>query len=136
MEGIAQRLREEQFPCDVLHLDTGWFQYDWKCDWTFSRERFPDPAGFIARLRSAGFRISLWQWPRVAAGIPLQAEARALDVVIPQRGGADGRASEMGQSGEADIDFRKPHAVAWYQGKLQPLLALGVSAIKTDFGET
>ena len=136
VEGIAQRLRDEQFPCDVLHLDTGWFQYDWKCDWTFSRERFPDPAGFIARLRSAGFRISLWQWPRVAAGIPLQAEARALEVVIPQRGGADGRASEMGQSGEADIDFRKPHAVAWYQGKLQPLLALGVSAIKTDFGET
>ena len=26
---ICDRLREEDYPCDVIHLDTGWFETDW-----------------------------------------------------------------------------------------------------------
>ena len=44
---VATRLREGGFPCDVLHIDTGWFPKDWVCEWKFSPERFPDPAGFL-----------------------------------------------------------------------------------------
>jgi alpha-glucosidase (family GH31 glycosyl hydrolase) len=29
---VAARLREESFPCDVIHVDTGWFDQDWICD--------------------------------------------------------------------------------------------------------
>ena len=71
VSGIAARLRKEQYPCDVLHLDTGWFAQEWKCDWTFSKERFPDPPDFFRRMREQGFRVSLWQYPYVNRDLPL-----------------------------------------------------------------
>ncbi len=51
VSAIAARLRKEQYPFDVLHVDTGWFTKEWKCDWTFSKEQFPDPPGFFRRMR-------------------------------------------------------------------------------------
>jgi len=30
-------------PADVIHLDTGWFETDWRCDYKFSTTRFKDP---------------------------------------------------------------------------------------------
>lgn len=39
---ICDRMRAEHYPCDVIHLDTGWFRTDWLCEWKFNEERFPD----------------------------------------------------------------------------------------------
>ena len=33
------------------------------------------------------------------------------------------------------VDFSNPEAGAWYAGKLEALLDMGVDAFKTDFGE-
>ena len=45
-----QRMRAEDLPFDVLHLDTHWFRRDWFCDLEFDPERFPDPAQlFVVR---------------------------------------------------------------------------------------
>lgn len=136
-EAIARRLRAEDFPCDVLHLDTGWFRTDWKCEWEFSPERFPDPAGFMARLRLLGFRTTLWQTPWVAEGTLHHAEARARAYIVTPRPGAgsDSDLSSHPDRGNHPIDFSNPEAVEWYQGLLARLLRLGASAIKTDFGE-
>jgi len=60
---VAKRLRKEKVPCDVIHLDTGWFEKDWRCDYEFSKTRFKNPAKMIADLKKNGFRISLWQLP-------------------------------------------------------------------------
>ena len=43
VNAICDRLRQEHYPCDVIHLDTGWFKTDWLCEWKFNEERFPDP---------------------------------------------------------------------------------------------
>ena len=48
---ICDRLRAEDFPCDVIHLDTGWFKTDWLCEWKFNPERFPDPKRFVSRFK-------------------------------------------------------------------------------------
>ena len=48
VDEICDRMRTEHYPCDVIHLDTGWFRTDWLCEWKFNEERFPDPKGFIA----------------------------------------------------------------------------------------
>lgn len=48
---ICDRMRAEHYPCDVIHLDTGWFKTDWLCEWKFNEERFPDPKGFIQGLK-------------------------------------------------------------------------------------
>ena len=64
---ICDRLRSEHYPCDVIHLDTGWFRTDWLCEWKFNPERFPDPKGFIKGLADKGFKVSgsCHTWPRV-----------------------------------------------------------------------
>jgi alpha-D-xyloside xylohydrolase len=138
VESITQRLREEAWPCDVIHLDTGWFAKDWVCEWEFG-ENFPDPAAFMERLREDGFRVSLWQNPNILR------ECRWLDE-LQSKGFLGERIEDTGQQGgESDfsdrevvgqIDFTHPSAVAWYQDKLRGLLQLGAEAIKTDFGET
>lgn len=129
VSAVAERLRREEYPMDVLHLDTGWFEEDWKCDWRFSKKRFPDPAGFFRRMRESGFRVSLWQYPYVRRECELSAEALEKGYVgKPAEGGVP-----VGY-GDA-IDFTNPGAAAWYKGLLRPLLETGAAAIKADFGE-
>ena len=52
---VAAGMRKGGFPCDVIHLDTGWFRTDWRCEWEFSPERFPDPEGFFREMKVSGF---------------------------------------------------------------------------------
>jgi alpha-D-xyloside xylohydrolase len=134
---IAERLRREDFPCDVLHLDTGWFAKDWVCEWEFSEERFPDPEGFFRRLREQGFYVTLWQTPNIGEGNRLLEEAKAERYLAPLKASMDASGSDFSaQEVAGQIDFTNPRAVAWYQGMLERLLKLGAAAIKTDFGET
>lgn len=136
VQAICDRLRKEHYPCDVIHLDTGWFRTDWLCEWKFNEERFPDPEGFIRRLKEAGFRVSLWQLPYVAEGAEQLGEARRNDYIcrLTKRQEGDGsNFSALDYAGT--IDFTYPAATAWYKGLLKRLLDMGVACIKTDFGE-
>ncbi|RXG32217.1 glycoside hydrolase family 31 protein [Leeuwenhoekiella marinoflava] len=133
---ICDRLREEKFPCDVIHLDTGWFETDWLCEWKFNSERFPDPKAFISKLNKRGFRLSLWQMPYISENAQQFKEAtenKYIGVALntPKEKGSN--FSNLDYAGT--IDFTYPKAVKWYQDLLQELFDMGVSAIKTDFGE-
>jgi alpha-D-xyloside xylohydrolase len=133
---VAKKLREGDFPCDVLHLDTGWFAKDWVCEWEFSRERFLDPETFIKNLKEDGYRVTLWQMPNLGEGNKLFEMAVEKGYVAPNptqngKAGSDFSAQMIG----GRIDFSNPEAVEWYQGLLERLLKMGVAAIKTDFGE-
>ena len=136
VNGICDRLREEHYPCDVIHLDTGWFKTDWLCEWKFNEERFPDPEAFIHGMKDKGFRVSLWQLPYVAEDAEQIDEARANDYIGPL---TKKQASEGSNFSALDyagtIDFTNPEATAWYKGLLKRLLDMGVVCIKTDFGE-
>ncbi|MBR1548806.1 MAG: alpha-xylosidase [Prevotella sp.] len=139
---ICDRLRSEHYPCDVIHLDTGWFRTDWLCEWKFNPERFPDPKGFVRNLADKGFRVSLWQLPYVAQGAEQIDEAKANHYIsqptanIPDDSpaGASSNFSALDYAGT--IDFTYPKATEWYKSQLlRPLLEMGVKCIKTDFGE-
>jgi alpha-D-xyloside xylohydrolase len=125
---IAGKLRENKIPCDVLHLDTGWFETDWQCDYEFSKTRFTDPKKMLADLKSDGFRVSCWQLPYFVPKNKLFPELIAQNLVVRDRKG------NLPYE-DAVLDFSNPKAVDWYQGKLAGLLNEGVSAIKVDFGE-
>jgi len=134
---IARRLRAEDFPCDVLHLDTGWFAKDWVCEWEFSETRFPDPPGFFKKLRDIGFRVTLWQTPNIGEGNRLLDHAKERRFLAPRRKIEESSRSDFStQDFAGQIDFSNPEAVLWYQGMLEKLLRMGAVAIKTDFGET
>ncbi|MBR0048672.1 MAG: alpha-xylosidase [Prevotella sp.] len=151
VEGICDRLRREHYPCDVIHLDTGWFRTDWLCEWKFNPERFPDPKAFISRLAKQGFKVSLWQLPYIAQGAEQIKEAKEnhyissplLTSPLGEAGRGASGGDERGASSNfsaldyaGTIDFTYPKAVEWYKNKLlKPLLQMGVKCIKTDFGE-
>ena len=143
VEDICHRLREEHYPCDVIHLDTGWFRTDWLCEWKFNPERFPDPKAFIGRLAKQGFKVSLWQLPYIAQGAEQLKEAKE-NHYISESAASDGDAdSSTGGSSNfsaldyaGTIDFTYDKATDWYKySLLKPLLDMGVKCIKTDFGE-
>lgn len=136
VEEICHRLREEHYPCDVIHLDTGWFRTDWLCEWKFNPERFPDPKAFIKRLADDGFKVSLWQLPYVAAGAEQIDEARNngyIGRLLKEQASEGSNFSTLDYAGT--IDFTNPEATEWYKGLLRELLEMGVKCIKTDFGE-
>ncbi len=125
---IAAKLRENKIPCDVLHLDTGWFETDWQCDYEFSTTRFTDPKKMLSDLKDEGFRVSCWQLPYFVPKNKLFSELVESNLVV-----RDGKGNLPDE--DAVLDFSNPKTVEWYQGKLANLLNLGVSAIKVDFGE-
>jgi alpha-D-xyloside xylohydrolase len=125
---VAAKLRENKIPCDVIHLDTGWFETDWRCDYQFSTSRFADPQKMIADLKSNGFHISLWQLPYFVPQNTLFNELVEKNLVVRD---AKGNLPDE----DAVLDFSNPKTVEWYQDKLAGLLKMGVGAIKVDFGE-
>ena len=125
---VAAKLRQYKVPSDVIHLDTGWFETDWRCDYQFSSTRFRDPAKMITDLKAEGFHISLWQLPYFVPKNRLFSE-------IVQKGLAVRDNEGNLPYEDAILDFSNPETVKWYQEKIGGLLRMGVGAIKVDFGE-
>lgn len=128
VRAVADNLRDNHIPCDVIHIDTGWFERNWECDFEFSPSRFPNAEKLLHELRQDGFRISLWQLPYFTPGNPVYQE-------IIDRGLAVTDARGSMPTDDAILDFSNPEAVAWIKAKLEKLLRMGVAAIKADFGE-
>ena len=125
---VAAQLRKHRLPSDVIHLDTGWFETDWRSDYQFSRTRFRDPAKMISDLKKQGFHISLWQYTYFTSKNQLWQDMVSQGFEVKNEGGAM-------PFEDATLDLSNPEAVKWYQAKLANLLKLGVGAIKVDFGE-
>lgn len=125
---VAAQLRKERIPCDVIHLDTGWFETDWQCNYEFAPSRFDDPKQMIADLKSEGFRVSLWQLPYFSA-------KNELFQTIVDNGYEVGSGNGQTPNLDAVLDFSNSKTVEWYDGLIARLLELGVGAIKVDFGE-
>ena len=128
---VAAKLRENKIPCDVIHLDTGWFENDWECDYEFSPTRFPTPQKMFDDLKRDGFHVSLWQLPYFIPKNKLFPEIVSRGLAVrAAKGGKDDLPTE-----DAILDFSNPETVSWYQEKIAGLLRMGSGVIKVDFGE-
>lgn len=140
VDKIAEEVRENDIPCDVLHLDTAWFTEDWNCDLKFSQERFPNPKEHIKMLNDKGFKVSLWQYNFIP---PRENNSNYHEAVEHGYLAKDsqGKPYQLPESKKGSwtddviIDFSNPEARKWYSEKIKGLMDIGVSAIKTDFGE-
>ena len=122
----AEKLREENYPCDVLHLDADWFEEELRCDFEFAEDDFPEPKKLVDRLKELGFQMSIWQLPYIHQSTSIYEEAK-------EKGYFEQGADPANMDGI--IDISNPEAKKWYEEKLQNLLELGIDAIKVDFGE-
>jgi alpha-D-xyloside xylohydrolase len=126
---VAQKLRDNRIPADVIHFDTGWFETDWRCDYQFSKSRFENPVKMMTDFKEMGFRTCLWQLPYFVPKNTLFPEIIEKGLFVKDRKG------NLPYE-DAVLDFSNPDTVAWYQDKIAGLLKHGVSVIKVDFGET
>ena len=68
--------RDRDIQLGVFHFDCFWMKsYQW-CDFQFDEEMFPDPAGYLKRLKERGLRISVWINPYIAQASPLFEEGK------------------------------------------------------------
>jgi alpha-D-xyloside xylohydrolase len=125
---VAQKLREHQVPCDVIHIDAGWFKKGINCDFEFCRDQFPDPPSMMNDLKDIGFRTSLWQIPYFTPHNPIFDEVVAKKLYVK-----DGNGNVPTE--DAILDFSNEETRKWYRGKLTNLFKQGASVIKADFGE-
>ena len=133
---IARTMRAHEIPFDVLHLDTGWFKEDWRCDLEFGLDRFPDPAAYFREMRALGVKISLWQLPYLPEGSAVFEAIRAVDGFVKNaRGEIYNMKGENSEALVGAIDFTNSEAVKIYIDAIKKLFNMGAKVIKTDFGE-
>jgi alpha-D-xyloside xylohydrolase len=131
---FVEGMRERRIPLSVFHFDCFWMRpFHW-CDFEWDPAVFPDPAGMLARLHERGLRVCVWLNPYVAQRSALFAEGKERGYLLRRRDGAVWQWDRW-QPGMAIVDFTNPEACRWWTGHLRRLLATGVDAFKTDFGE-
>lgn len=130
IDGMAER----DLPLSVFHFDCFWMrEFNW-CDFEWDPRTFPDPEGMLARLHEKDLHLCVWINPYIGQRSPLFAEAAEAGYLVKRPNG-DVWQWDLWQAGMALVDFTNPDATRWYQDQLRRLLAQGVDAFKTDFGE-
>jgi len=125
---VASNLRKHKIPSDVIHFDTGWFGVDWRCDYQFPTDRFPDAPKMLKEFDKQGFEICLWQLPYFTPKNTLFNELMEKGLYVKDPKGNT-------PYEDAVMDLSNPQTVEWYQNKIAGLLNQGVAVIKVDFGE-
>ncbi|KAF3390032.1 Alpha-xylosidase [Talaromyces pinophilus] len=132
--GFLDGFRERDIPLGVFHFDCFWMKsFQW-CDFDFDSDMFPDPAGYLQRLKERGLKISVWINPYIGQASPLFKEGKKHGYFIKRVDGAVWQ-WDLWQAGMAIVDFTNPEAVRWFSKHLERLIDLGVDSFKTDFGE-
>lgn len=130
IDGMAER----ELPLSVFHFDCFWMrEFNW-CDFEWDPRVFPDPDGMLARLHDKHLRVCVWINPYIAQRSPLFEDGKKNGYLVTRPDGSVWQ-WDLWQAGMALVDFTNPDATAWYQGHLRRLVAQGVDAFKTDFGE-
>ena len=134
VRGIANDLRKNDIPCDVLHLDTYWFEKDWVCDLEFSKNRFPQPEKLMSDLAEEGFTTSIWQLPYVHESLENYIVGVEKDYFVKTQTNEIYMFDWFGEQ-YALIDFSNEDAVDWYVEKIKKVLRMGAKVVKTDIAE-
>lgn len=87
VEQEAMEFRTRGIPCDVIGLEPGWHSASYPVTYEWDGGRYPDPAGFVSRMRDAGFQVNLWEHPYVSPESALYGSMRELSGTYSVWGG-------------------------------------------------
>nr|WP_319776607.1 alpha-xylosidase [uncultured Sphaerochaeta sp.] len=130
IDGMAQR----KIPLQVFHFDCFWMrEFQW-VDFSWDSRQFPDPKAMLKGLHDRGLKVCVWINPYVAQKSAMFDEGMEQGYLVQKSDGSIWQWDRW-QAGMGLVDFTNPEAVAWFRGKLEKLLDMGVDTFKTDFGE-
>lgn len=142
---VARELRARRIPCDVLVLDgRAWHKPEYRFDFKWDAGRYPDPESFIKELKDLDLRLCLWEYPYISVRNSLFNELADKGHLLRNSSGEtlilkwlpeefENMIPQLQPSGI--IDLTNPDAYNWYRDSHRALFEMGVSAMKTDFGE-
>ena len=134
VKSFVDGMRQRGIPLQVFHFDCYWMRgFHW-CDFEWDPETFPDPEGQLGRMKEDGTNICVWINPYISQHTETFEEGKAKGYFLKRKDGSVWQ-WDLWQSGMAIVDFTNPDACEWYCGHLRRLMAMGVDAFKTDFGE-
>ncbi len=131
---LLDEMRRRELPLHVFHFDCFWMKAHHWCNFRWDEALFPDPPALLAQLAERGVRTCLWINPTIGERSHLFAEGKERGYLLLRPNGDVWQQSRW-QAGLAWVDFTNPAARRWFQDQLRPLLAMGVAAFKTDFGD-
>ncbi|MBE6854365.1 MAG: alpha-xylosidase [Ruminococcus sp.] len=132
IDGMAER----DIPLQMFHFDCFWMkEYEWT-NFEWDTRQFPDPEAMLRRLRDKkdNFGLCCWINPYIAQRSCLFDEGVKNGYFIKNPDGSVFQ-TDMWQPGMAIVDFTNPAACEWFADGVKKLCKMGVTAIKTDFGE-
>ena len=131
---FIDEMAARELPVSVFHFDCFWMrEFHWT-DFEWDRRVFSEPEAMLSRLRDKGIRVSVWINPYISGRSRLFDEAADNGYLVRRPDGSVWQ-WDMWQAGMGLVDFTHPGARRWFQDKVRGLVAQGVDAIKTDFGE-
>lgn len=120
VEQEAQDFEEMGFPLDFIGLEPGWQSKAYPCSFEWDSKRFPDPAGFVAKMLDKKVRINLWTNPYISP------ESDIYDKMYPVSGSHTvwcGIVPDLAHSGARQI---------WNDKLMREHIGIGVSGYKID----
>lgn len=132
-EDLADRLRSEKFPCDVL-----WFDIDYMKEYrnfTWNETAFPNPAAMNKRLAGQGFRSVNIVEPLYSVTDPNWYLLDLLGYLLKNPDGTS-NVSSIWFGYVGFLDFSRTDASQWYQSQIYAFLRdYGVSGLWQDLNE-
>lgn len=130
IDGMAER----DIPLQMFHFDCFWMkEYQWT-DFEWDLDQFPDPPAMLKRLASRGLGLCCWINPYISQKSKLFDIGMEKGYFIKNPDGSVFQ-TDLWQPGMAIVDFTNPEAAKWFAAGVCKLCEMGVTAIKTDFGE-
>ena len=73
---LAARIRAAHMPCDVWGVEPGWQSRAYSCSFTWDAGRFPDPDGFLQKMRAMDYKMNFWEHAFTHPSSPIYAELK------------------------------------------------------------
>jgi alpha-glucosidase len=131
---LAAEFRRRRIPCDAIYFDIHYM--DRYKDFTWDRERFPDPPALLGELKRHGFQsvVILDPGVKVEPGYSVYEELEEAGFYVKRPDGSP----YVGKVWPGDCifpDFTNEACRAWWGGLYQTLLDDGVSGFWNDMNE-
>jgi len=136
IKDVVERYREEKIPLDVIHFDIHYM--DGYRDFTWNRDRFPDPKGLMAWLKERGVKPVTIIDPGVkyepGGNYSVYNEGTRQNFFLKKTNG-ETYVGKVWPGDSVFVDYTLPEAAKWWGDLHKPLLDTGVAGIWNDMNE-